>query len=241
MKSYIDWAVKQGFAVIDVNLPKYITEDRPTRATSESHEEGQSAEDRTKEAETLLNYLWDNYIELNETTHVFFMGTNTGHGAIVNFIRAHEEQAQARITRAISFVQDVDFMSVRSPNNDMLPSWYYSHSLVFVTHEHSFWINDHKIRKRFGKLRKSSAGSISDMLAVHKDAVLEDLLKDTLDWQRPVSNDTVAKSPLIIDSLPSVSTPAPLSVVPGLPPVNNFAASNRRSPTKSAPVRSPRR
>lgn len=26
-KSYVDWAVKHGFAVIDVNLPKHFTED----------------------------------------------------------------------------------------------------------------------------------------------------------------------------------------------------------------------
>lgn len=27
IKTYVDWAVKQGFAVIDVNLPKHITQD----------------------------------------------------------------------------------------------------------------------------------------------------------------------------------------------------------------------
>nr|POF11453.1 histone deacetylase clr3 [Quercus suber] len=225
--TYIDWAVQQGFAVIDVNLPKYIT----GSDDSENHEETEDAETRTAQTEVLLKYLWENYIELNDSTHVFLMGTNTGHGAIVNFIRGNEQRAQARLTRAISMVQDVAFMSVRSPTNDMLANWYYAHSLVFVAHEHSFWTNDHKIRKRFGRLKKSSADNISEMLANHKEAVFADLLQDTQDWVRPTEEDMAVPS---IDHISSPSTPnGPL------PPVKNFA-SPHRSPTKSSFLQSPK-
>nr|POF17645.1 histone deacetylase clr3 [Quercus suber] len=216
-----------AFAVIDVNLPKYIT----GSTDSENHEEAESAEARTAQAEVLLKYLWENYIELNDTTHVFLLGTNTGHGAIVNFIRANEQRAQARLTRAVSLVQDVAFMSVRSPTNDMLANWYYTHSLVFVTHEHSFWTNDHKIRKRFGRLKKSSGDSISEMLVIHKDAVFTDLLQDTQDWVRPIDEDMEISS---ADPVPSMSTQG------GPPPPAKNYASPHRSPTKSGALRSPK-
>lgn len=32
-KTYVDWAVKHEFAVIDVNIPKHITEVEVSRAT----------------------------------------------------------------------------------------------------------------------------------------------------------------------------------------------------------------
>ena len=142
--------MKQGFAVIDVNLPKHLTD----VDDSQEHEEHDSVEYRTKEATQLLTYLWDNYVQLNNATHVFLLGTNTGHGAIINFIKANEERAQEQLTSAISFVEDVPLQSCKSATNDALAPWYHANSLVFVAPEHNFWWSElsRKPKKRFGRI-----------------------------------------------------------------------------------------
>ncbi|KAI7581946.1 hypothetical protein KC343_g18284, partial [Hortaea werneckii] len=176
-----------GYAVLDVNLPKHIT----ALDDDQGHEDADRVEHRTKEATDLLSYLWENYIELNDATHVFLMGTNTGHGAIVNFIKANESRAQDRLTKAISFVEDVPLQSCKSATSDTLDSWYYSSSMVFIANQHAFWLSDfaRKIRKRFGRIFKSDEESISSMLLAHKDQITDMMLEETRDWQEGDSED----------------------------------------------------
>lgn len=250
VKTYVDWAVKHKFAVIDVNLPKHDTRNDADR---EGHEETDSVEYRTAEATTLLTYLWENYIELGDATHVFLMGTNTGHGAIVNFIKSHDDQATNKIDKAISFVEDVSLISCKSQTNDLLHTWYHTHSMVFVSQEHNWWSTEHDRRrstKRFGRVAQSPKTSVSDMLHFHKDQVFRSLLEETEDWnpEKAASEDdmdTGASSP---QKLPPVSnfalsSPARTTVPSGgaatrsparnispakMPPVSNFALSPRR-------------
>ena len=224
MKTYVDWAVKQGFAVIDVNLPKHISDIEE----GQEHEASDSVEFRSAEATQLLTYLWDNYIELNESSHVFLMGTNTGHGAIINFIKANEERAQEQLTAAISFVEDVPLQSCKSATNDSLALWYYACSLVFVTPEHNFWYSDlsRKPKKRFGRISRSSEETIMDMLIEHKETVFEFLQRETSEWRsrRKVTEETNTTTMNMIGS--------PANSRSALPPVSNFALSAQKS-TKS--------
>lgn len=212
MKTYVDGAVKQGFAVIDVNLPKHISD---SDSDSPQYQENDSVEARIKQATQLLTYLWENYIELNENTHVFLLGTNTGHGAIVNFIKNHEARARQLITKAIMLVEDVGLMSCKSlVGNDQLAQWYWTNSLVFVAQDHNYFASDlaRKPKKRFGRILQSQADSISDMLLEHREKVFESLLEETEEWR---SNQTEAAP----TSLPNASK---------LPPIGNFALSPPR-------------
>ncbi|KXL49010.1 hypothetical protein M433DRAFT_62748 [Acidomyces richmondensis BFW] len=202
VKTYVDWAVNHDFAVIDVNLPSHISSDENDE---QMHEEANTIEDRVREAAQLLTYLWENYIELNEATHVFLMGTNTGHGAIINWIKANEERAQRALTKVISFVEDVPLQSCKSSTNDGLASWYYNASLVFVSQEHAFWTSDfaRKIRKRFGRIFKSSEDSISEMLHKHRDQICGVMDEETEEWRssQHVKDET---DDMISDRMPPV-------------------------------------
>lgn len=76
VKPYIEWACGQGFAVIDVNIPKHLTgtevstmyrsfADSNTDLSQDDldHADSDAKEARSKEALTLATYLWENYIE----------------------------------------------------------------------------------------------------------------------------------------------------------------------------------
>ena len=247
--------MKQGFAVIDVNLPKHVSEldDR------QEHDEADAIENRTREATRLLSYLWDNYIELNDSTHVFLMGTNTGHGAIINFIKANEERAQERLAGAISFVEDVTLQSCKSATNDFLAQWYYSISQVFVALDHNFWFSDlaKKLRKRFGKVNKSSQETITDMLIEHKEAVLNLLLENSSDWRRQrIRDQEIVMDTSLVDlattprRMPPIGNFAPSATVragagnnlPDVPPIGNLASprgQRARSPRVGSPPKLP--
>jgi histone deacetylase 6 len=222
VNTYVDWAARRGFAVIDVNLPRHVVD---PENSSQEYEPADDAALRTQEATLLLTYLWDNYIELGESTHVFLMGTNTGHGAIINWMKANEEIAQERVNGAISFVEDVPLQSCKSATSDDLATWYFRHSKVFVAHDHNFWHSDlaSKTRKRFGQLKQSDSDSISDMLIAHKDAVLDYLGTKTADWSGIVEEE---------DAMDISNTD--VATTSRLPPVGNFALSPRAGgPTNS--------
>ena len=207
--------MQNDFAIIDVNLPKHISETHDFQ----QHRTTDSVEYRTREATQLLTYLFDNYIELNEPTHVFLMGTNTGHGAIINFIKANDERAQEQVTAAISFVDDVPLQSCKSATNDNLASWYHAISLAFGVLDHNYFYTDfaQKPRKRFGKVHRSPAENLTDMLIEHKDRVFELLLEDTEDWRSNRSHSDQGKSMDVPERLTSPKR--------ALPPIGNFALS----------------
>ncbi|TKA64612.1 hypothetical protein B0A55_10054 [Friedmanniomyces simplex] len=232
IKTYVDWAVKHDFAVIDVNLPKHVTVDEDDA----EHEEMDSVEYRTREATQLLTYLWDNYVEINESTHVFLLGTNTGHGAIVNFIKANEERAQARITRAISFVEDVPFQSCKSATNEDLAKWYYFSSLVYVAKSHNFWQSEYaqKIKKRFGHVSRSSEASMSDMLHAHKDEITAALLRDTAAWRARKAVQQVEQDDPELTRRPPIGNFA-------LSPTKNVVLNRTSSPRLPSPAMMPPR
>ncbi|EMC96258.1 hypothetical protein BAUCODRAFT_69749 [Baudoinia panamericana UAMH 10762] len=247
VKSYVDWAAKEDFAVIDVNLPRYVTD----VSDAQDYQDSDKAEARTKEATEVLAYLWDNYIEPNEATHVILMGTNTGHGAIVNFIKANEERATERLTKAISLIEDVSLQSCKSPTNEDLPRWYYNVSMVFISYRHSFWEMEiaRKPKRRFGRLFQSHNDTISDMLANHEDQITSELLSVTADWgsRRPVEVDEEMEDQALFQTplggtLPFSSPAKSLHTAssPRLPPVGNFAPGARQgtSPRKGSPTKS---
>jgi histone deacetylase 6 len=220
--------------VIDVNLPQHVTDPDD----KQEHEASDAVEYRIKEAERLTTYLWDNYIEVSDATHVFLMGTNTGHGGIIKFIKANEDRAQERITGIVSFVEDVPLQSCKSVTNEFLAQWYFDVSQTFVSQEHNWWTSEYvgKIRKRFGKPVHSALNSISDMLVEHKTAVFDFLSQRTADW---VDDEPPTGDQKLDDGDCGVTTPEKSK----LPPVGNFALSPRPlvQPATNSPSRHVRR
>jgi histone deacetylase 6 len=58
IKHYVDWAAKEGFGIMDVNIPKFITAFDGDGDYSNEDKAG-----RSKAMNELAVYLWENYIE----------------------------------------------------------------------------------------------------------------------------------------------------------------------------------
>ena len=191
-----------------------------------------------------------------DSTHVFLLGTNIGHIAITNWIRAHEDAAIDRIDKTIHFIEDVPLQACRSPTNDMLSPWYYRTSLIWLANAHNFWASDFaaKRKKKFGRVDRTAGAHISDMLAEQRERVLEVLLEETEEW-RAGKEDEDQEDELADEDAMEIEGGDPASSLPAasslrrLPPVGNFAlspaprsspAAGSRTPAAQSPTRAAR-
>ncbi|KAI1931621.1 Histone deacetylase hda1 [Ophidiomyces ophidiicola] len=165
VKDYIEWAVKKGMAVIDVNVPKHIT--RSDVATTDKYE----GEDRNRGqlSEELAVYLWENYIEPNEATNIFFMGVGDAFMGLANLL-ANKDRVYPRIDGVVCFVAENAVRAVSSHTNPWLSKWYKENSRVYVSQHHSvFRMADSSKRpsKRYGRILRSARRTLNEMLLEH--------------------------------------------------------------------------
>jgi histone deacetylase 6 len=73
--AYIEWAHQQGFGIVDVNVPHYITH------PEDSDPLMPGADERTLliQIRELMNYIWDNYVQLYEAEDLFLLGVGNAY------------------------------------------------------------------------------------------------------------------------------------------------------------------
>ena len=69
----------------------------------------------------------------------------------------------------MAFIGNNPVRPVHSTDNPYLSRWYIENSMVFVSHTHSLWNAERKTSKRYGRLQKSPAKQLHDMIAQHKE------------------------------------------------------------------------
>ncbi|KAE8167019.1 hypothetical protein BDV40DRAFT_296049 [Aspergillus tamarii] len=168
MKDYIGWAVGKGYAVIDVNIPKHVTIEPSGKYEDEE-------ENRPTATEELAAYLWDNYIEPNEATEIFFLGIGNAFYGVANLL-INRDTLYKRVNGVVSFVAENPVRAIASHTQVWLSRWYKDNSLVFVSHTHGVWNtveNRRKPSKRYGHLIQSNKSGLSEMLMHHKEEVFQ--------------------------------------------------------------------
>jgi histone deacetylase 6 len=73
--SYVDWAVGQGFGVVDVNIPHYITQPEDMDAFIPRPKEMLLQE----QLQELICYIWDNYLQLYDADDLFLLGVGNAY------------------------------------------------------------------------------------------------------------------------------------------------------------------
>lgn len=192
-KTYVEWAVSNDFAVIDVNIPSHITPEVDT----DGYVEADPVELRAASTRELAVYLWDNYIEISDASHIYLMGVGSACAGIV-WLLSNEDRCQDRVDGVINFIGNTSILGVSRPADDgAIAAWYYQHSTIFVADEHYVWNQDQdrpkKIRKRYGKLVQSSYSNIQEMLRHHKAEVLVKLQSAIEDWREDVAREEEEK------------------------------------------------
>ncbi|WEW56248.1 Histone deacetylase hda1 [Emydomyces testavorans] len=171
VKDYIGWAMGKNIAVIDVNIPKHITRSDPQSFDKYEDEDA----NRERMAEELAVYLWENYIEANDASQIFFMGVGDAYMGLASLL-TKKERVHPRVSGVISFVAENKVRAVSSDTNPWLSKWYKEHSLIYVSYHHNAFKNPETKRpsKRYGRLLRSPKTTLNEMLLSH--------MKDVTKW-----------------------------------------------------------
>ncbi|KAL8850191.1 MAG: hypothetical protein Q9221_004877 [Calogaya cf. arnoldii] len=172
---YREWAINADFAIIDVNFPNHIinADDIDELNYDKDYEQAK----RIAERNELAIYLWENYIELNPSTAIFFMGLGSPAKEVIHIMNNRETFFQ-RISGIILFLDSsTPLPSVSDQNTYYLSKWFKQNSLVLVSGDHPTWSENggtKKPGKRFGAVRQSEVqGGVNDMLEKHREDVVE--------------------------------------------------------------------
>ncbi|KAK8179360.1 hypothetical protein BC567DRAFT_78748 [Phyllosticta citribraziliensis] len=240
-KTYIDWAVKNGFGVIDVNIPEHITDpDIPPEFV-----EPASSDERAALTRELATYLWDNYISLGDTTHKFFMGVGAPYAGILDLL-GEKEECQEETDHFFAFVGNQTLTGIKRPTDDYISNWYHSHSSVFVVDDHPAFdpSRQRRLRKRFGNVTHSQQTTIPNMLEAHRDEVIEQMRELTEDWrleqeehkakrQRAAETSSSSADDTKLKNLAAVASNASRATSEASGRNTNHAGSGRNTPANS--------
>lgn len=93
MTQYVDWAVGQKFGVMDVNVPPYISQDDVSLRIGLSSVDvlltvtqdmdafipGFKERALQEQIQSLICYLWDNFLQLSDADEIFLMGVGNAY------------------------------------------------------------------------------------------------------------------------------------------------------------------
>ncbi|KAI1348565.1 histone deacetylase [Xylaria sp. FL0043] len=168
--SYIDWGLKNGFGVVDANIPHYITHPEDLDAFMPRSTE----KILQKQIEELVCYIWDNYLQLYDVEELFLLGVGDAYLGVKILLTNRE--CKDRISGVVNFVTG-NLRPVKSETDPELSTWYKHNSLVFVAADHACWSDEDLAKKvlkrRFGGVKKSTKTGINSMMEAHAGEVQE--------------------------------------------------------------------
>ncbi|KAL6889930.1 hypothetical protein HDV57DRAFT_488088 [Trichoderma longibrachiatum] len=161
---YIDWAVGQGFGIMDINVPHYVTREADIDAYIPRYNEKEIEE----QIMSLVCYLWDNFLQLYDTNEIFLVGAGNAYlGVKVLLIN---RDCKEKIAGIVNFVTE-NLRPVKSDVDHDLSSWYKDNSRVYVAADHACWADAEltkKVKKRrFGTVVRSSVVGLNQMMHEH--------------------------------------------------------------------------
>ncbi|KAI0385307.1 putative histone deacetylase A [Hypomontagnella monticulosa] len=168
--TYIDWAHKHDFGVLDANIPHYITRPQDIEAYTAR------ADEKTlqRQIQELVCYIWDNYLQLYEVEDLFIIGVGNAYLGVKVLLTNRD--CKSRIAGVVNFVTG-NLRPVKSETDGDLSSWYKQNSLVFVTNDHACW-SDAELakkvnKKRFGGVKRSPEVGLNRMMETHASDVFQ--------------------------------------------------------------------
>ncbi|KOS18449.1 Histone deacetylase clr3 [Escovopsis weberi] len=161
---YIDWAASQEFGIMDINIPSYITQEDDVDAYTPGFHERAIQE----QVQSLICYLWDNFLQLCDTNEIVLMGVGNAYlGVKILLIR---RECREKIAGIVNFVTG-NLRPVKSDIDNGLSSWYKDNSRVYVASDHACWSDPDLTRKvhkrRFGTVVRSSKCGLNNMMQEH--------------------------------------------------------------------------
>lgn len=165
VKDYIDWAYRNDFGIIDVNIPPYIT--RPEDI--EPYIPRADEKVLQRQIQDLVCFIWDNYLQVYESmADLFIVGVGDAYLGVKVLLTLRD--CKDRVAGVVNFVTG-SLRPIKSETDTELSSWYKQNSLVYVTNDHACWespeLAKKVLKKRFGGVIRSPQIGIQGMMEAH--------------------------------------------------------------------------
>ncbi|KAK2047358.1 histone deacetylase domain-containing protein [Colletotrichum somersetense] len=172
---YIDWAIDQGMAVMDVNVPSKVSRDEDM----DPYSPRTADKDLLNELQELANYLWDNYLQLYEDADdILLVGVGRSYSGVRALLTGRD--CKTRIAGVACFVEGM-LRPVKSDVDNELATWYKGHSQIYISHDHPCWNSEDTLRRvtkrRFGTVIRSEANGVQKMMQTHAGEVQKWMLE----------------------------------------------------------------
>lgn len=203
---YIAWALDNGFGVVDVNVPEYITPVHSDTAVSYASAETDAAR---MEGEKLVRYLYTNYIETADASSIVLMGVGNAFHAITKPLG----EIYQHIHGVIGFIGGNPVRP--APSDTWVSSWYRQNSLVYVAETHGLWQKPGKLSKRYGGVRRTKGNTGNEIMLINQEEAEDWILRHVEDEDATEDESDEARLP---------QAAAPEGVQPSRWPVDSGAS-----------------
>ncbi|ODV93557.1 hypothetical protein PACTADRAFT_46491 [Pachysolen tannophilus NRRL Y-2460] len=123
---FIEWALKQKYGLIDVNIPTSITG---------SDDDNYNNINTSQE---ILLYIWDNYIQYFQVSKLVFIGVGDSYNGIIHLL-GHRE-VKNLVKASINFIdKTTQLRPIVSAIDESITDWFYKNSLIFTSNKHECW------------------------------------------------------------------------------------------------------
>ncbi|CCG80536.1 Histone deacetylase clr3 [Taphrina deformans PYCC 5710] len=154
----IDWAATNKYGIIDVNIPANL-----------SGVDSSQSYNVIDETARLAKYIWDNYLELTDATHIILVAVGESCSGLVNMISVKD--VTRRVSAVINFYGRHPLRALTS-TEDSLVDWYYNNSLCFTTSNNEAWTIPKRPKRKYGKAIKADCLDIDELIHVSFDRVV---------------------------------------------------------------------
>lgn len=163
-KYLVKWALDSSFAVIDMSIPTVLTKLLPDTFLPPFSQIQDVVYNNTQPSicEQVLD-VWDNYVELSDSTNVILIGIGNACSGIVQLLKQREIRHKAKL--CFSFISNHSIRPLRVPDETLI-NWYYKNSLVIVANSHPIFaaIEAGKNTRVYGRIERSRNENIEDVV-----------------------------------------------------------------------------
>lgn len=170
---FIDWAMKEKWGVIDINIPITITGKED------------STYNNITTSQDILLYLWDNFLTFFNVQKIAFIGIGEAYNGIIHLC-GHRE-VRKLVKASINFIDKATALrAVISTIDESVVDWFFRNSLVFTSNKHSCWGdkesgNSKRPRKKYGRVLRADVESLDRVIDERFEEVcqfIEESLED---------------------------------------------------------------
>jgi histone deacetylase 6 len=170
---WISWAVRHGFGVMDVNIPKFLTGISDVDGSEE-----EEASKVNKATEEVALYVWENYIDTSDSRKVVLLGIGDAYRAVLHILNTRTWDNIQKYAGVACFNYNSTMRPVSEAFMNDFARTYYKTSHIVVSESHVWWKNltSKKPSRKWGNIKVSPCRGLSRMMRHHEDDVRAFLL-----------------------------------------------------------------